>query len=113
NPIVDNTQDHPAPSPQSLRSSSENGIELAPGIRVGPDTLRTQFSRSGGPGGQNVNKLNTKAELWLPLEHLTDLPPRALTRLRAAAGRRITKAGELHLSSEAERTAEANRNAVM
>ena len=27
--------------------------------------LRMQFSRSGGPGGQNVNKVNSKAELWI------------------------------------------------
>ena len=53
------------------------GVELAPRVRVPASALRIQFSRSGGPGGQNVNKLNTKAELWIALH---DLSPRLTHR---------------------------------
>ena len=93
--------------------SAGGGVELAPAVRAPQSALRFQFARSGGPGGQNVNKLNTKAELWLALDAITGLSHRALARLRAMAGRRITAAGELHLVSETERGQEGNRAAVM
>jgi ribosome-associated protein len=92
-----------------------DGIELAPGVRVPESAMRFQFARSGGPGGQNVNKVNTKAEIWVPLEALSrgGMSGRAISRLRALAGRRLTEAGELHISSDTERTQPANRAAVM
>jgi ribosome-associated protein len=88
-------------------------IELAPGVSAPADAVRIQFSRSGGPGGQNVNKLNTKAELWVRLESLTGMSYGAVARLRHAAGRRVTTEGEIHLVSETERGQEGNRAAVM
>src|SRR4051812_16854980 len=65
--FVTHDTDHPG------ESSDGGGTELAPGVRVPAQALRFQFSRSSGPGGQNVNKLNTRAELWLPLASLTAL----------------------------------------
>ena len=88
-------------------------IELAPGVSAPDSAVRMQFARSGGPGGQNVNKLNTKAELWVRLDAITGLSPSAMTRLRHAAGRRVTAEGEIHIVSETERRQEANRAAVM
>ena len=88
------------------------GVELAPGVRVPESALRWQFARSSGPGGQNVNKVNSKAELWLPLDSLA-LSDRAMARLRALAGRRLTSGGEIHISADTERTQEANRAAVL
>ena len=89
------------------------GLELAPGVRAPASAVRFQYARSSGPGGQNVNKLNTKAELWVPLDAITGLSERAAARLRAAAGRRLTAAGEIHIASDSERTQEANREAVL
>jgi len=89
------------------------GVEVAPGVFAPGGTLRFQFARSGGPGGQNVNKLNTKAELWVKLDSLVGLRPSAIERLKRSAGRRFTAAGELHLVSESERRQEGNRAAVM
>ena len=90
-----------------------SGLELAPGVWAPESALRFQYARSGGPGGQNVNKLNTKAELWVPLAAITGLGHRALSRLRTLAGRRLTTAGEIHITAETERTQEGNRTAVL
>jgi hypothetical protein len=48
-------------------------MELGPGVRCGEGGLRLQYARGGGPGGQNVNKLNTKAELWVTISSLIGL----------------------------------------
>ena len=98
----------------STQTDAPDGrIRLAPGVRVPASALHFQFARSGGPGGQNVNKLNTKAELWIALSDLVDLSPIALDRLRKFAGRRITVNDELHISSESERTQERNREEAL
>ena len=102
----------PSPPPPGIPT---DGVELAPGVRVPESAMRFQFARSGGPGGQSVNKVNTKAELWVPVEALArgGMSARAIERLRKLAGRRLTDAGELHLSSDTERTQPANRAAVL
>jgi ribosome-associated protein len=90
-----------------------DAVEIVPGVRASESAIRFRYARSSGPGGQNVNKLNTKAELWVPLDALFGLTPRALERLRQMAGKRLTTAGEIHIASDTERTQEANRGAVM
>jgi ribosome-associated protein len=89
------------------------GTEVAPGVVAPPGAIRFQFARCGGPGGQNVNKLNTKAELWVAVDALIGLRPSAIHRLKHSAGRRLTAAGEIHLVSESERGQEGNRAQVM
>jgi ribosome-associated protein len=88
-------------------------IELAPGVFAPPDAVRLQFSRSGGPGGQNVNKLNTKAELWVTLDAIIGLQSDAHARLAKLAGNRLTAAGEIHFVAETSRRQEGNREAVL
>ena len=96
----------------SEQGNTSGGDEVAPGVVAPAGSLRLQFARSGGPGGQNVNKLNTKAELWVTVDALIGLRPGAVARLRDAAGRRLTAAGEIHLVSETERGQEGNRAEV-
>ena len=86
-----------------------DGIELAPGVRVPESAVRIAFARSGGPGGQNVNKVNSKAEVWVRLDAITGMHPEAVERLKALAGRRVTDAGELHVVAEASRSQHQNR----
>jgi ribosome-associated protein len=88
-------------------------LEVGPGISISSAAIRFQFARSGGPGGQNVNKLNTKAELWVRPEDLRGIHPEAVGRLRHLAGKRLTKDGEIHIVAETARTQEGNRSAVM
>lgn len=89
------------------------GLELAPGVRVPEGDVRFQFARSSGPGGQNVNKVNSKAEMWVSLAAIVGLSDAARQRLTKTAGRRLTSAGEIHLAADKERSQEANRAAVL
>lgn len=72
---------------------------------------RYQFSRSGGPGGQNVNTRSTKVTLILPVSDLPLEAPLMQLLLRRLAGR-ITADGELHIVSSEHRTQLANRRAA-
>lgn len=98
----------------SSKSKDGGGVEIAPGVVVSGDILRFSYSRSSGPGGQNVNKVNTKAELRVLMAELVEpggpLSQEAGRRLRKLAGRgRITKDGELILVCDEHRTQRRNR----
>ena len=90
-----------------------DGVELAPHVSAPASAIRWQYARSSGPGGQNVNKVNTKAEAWIPIGAIIGLTARATERLRAMAGKRLTILDELHVSSDSARTQEGNRAAVL
>ncbi len=78
-------------------------------MRVAASAVRVQFSRSSGPGGQNVNKVNSRCELWVRVEDITNLTDAAKTRLRAMAGSRLTNADEIHLDAHEKRSQEMNK----
>jgi ribosome-associated protein len=94
-------------------NAPSDSIQLAPRVYVSASAIRFQYARSSGPGGQNVNKVNTKTEIWVPLTAISGLTERAIERLRQMAGKRLTQSGELHIASDTHRTQEANRDAVM
>jgi ribosome-associated protein len=85
------------------------GLELAPGVRIDESRVRLQYARSSGPGGQNVNKVNTKTDLWIPIDALAGMSETAKSRLIRLAGHRLTQAGEIHIAADNHRTQEANR----
>jgi len=89
------------------------GIELAPNVWTDREQLRFGFSRSSGPGGQNVNKVNTKTELRVHVDQLHGLTDRARARLREQAKNRLTVDGDLLITADTERTQESNRRACM
>ena len=66
------------------------------------------FSRSGGPGGQNVNKVNTKVTLRLQVEKLDGLSETELERVKLVLANKITNEGEIVISSEEERSQRIN-----
>ncbi len=66
------------------------------------------FSRSGGPGGQNVNKVNTKVTVTLPLDE-SPLSDAELVRLRERLGPRINANDEILIQAQEERTQSRNR----
>ena len=90
-----------------------NSTEVAPGIFLPDAALSFSFSRSGGPGGQNVNKVNTRATLDVPVRALREaLPPDALRRLKKIASRYVTQEG-LQISAGDSRSQIANRRACL
>ncbi|MBU3672323.1 MAG: aminoacyl-tRNA hydrolase [Sinobacteraceae bacterium] len=83
-------------------------------IRVGslliPDSdLSVAFIKSGGPGGQNVNKVSSAVQLRFDLAGCALLDERVKARLRRLAGRRLTDEGAVLLIARGERSQEQNR----
>ena len=68
------------------------------------------FSRSGGPGGQNVNKVNTKVTLRLRLSGLAGLSETELERVKSLLANRISNDGEIVITSDEERSQRTNLN---
>lgn len=69
-------------------------------IRIPSSEFRFTFARSAGPGGQNVNKVNTKVTLHWPVESSPSLPEDVRERFRSKYSRRINKNGELVIYSQ-------------
>ncbi|MDH3814172.1 MAG: alternative ribosome rescue aminoacyl-tRNA hydrolase ArfB [Acidobacteriota bacterium] len=80
---------------------------------IDEDDLRFEFARSSGPGGQNVNKVETKVRLLFDIRDSRSLNPEQRSRIEERLSTRITKVGVLHVSSQRHRTREANRRATI
>ena len=84
-------------------------IHVSAEIRIPEAELTFTFVRSSGPGGQAVNKVNSKAQLrWNFLES-TSLPPAVRDRFLSGYGSRLTQAGDLLISSDRFRDRLQNR----
>ncbi|MFQ5669037.1 MAG: alternative ribosome rescue aminoacyl-tRNA hydrolase ArfB [Acidobacteriota bacterium] len=70
------------------------------GLGIPLRELRFQFARSAGAGGQNVNKVNTKAILRWRIMASPSLPDAVRRRFLSRYHRRVTRSGELVLSSQ-------------
>jgi ribosome-associated protein len=84
-------------------------VPLGHGFVIRAEELRFTVSRSSGPGGQNVNKVNTRARLWFDLAGSPSLGEAARTRIALALGRRVGRDGGVAVSSGRFRSLEANR----
>jgi ribosome-associated protein len=84
-------------------------MEISDAILVPDDELDFTFARSGGPGGQNVNKVASKAILRWDLAANSTLPADVKERLRGQQRRRLTAGGELVIHGQRFRDQERNK----
>jgi ribosome-associated protein len=75
--------------------------------------LHFQFVRASGPGGQNVNKVATAAQLRFDLAGTVALTGAVKARLRALAGHRLTADGAVLIVARNHRTQEGNRREAL
>jgi ribosome-associated protein len=83
-------------------------ISIPPNIAIPPDELEITYARSGGPGGQNVNKVNSKAVLRWSVINSPSLPEDVRARFIEKFQSRLTTDGELILTSQKHRDQASN-----
>jgi ribosome-associated protein len=101
----------PQPKPAGLEQ--ELMIEITDDIFIREDELTFKASRSSGPGGQNVNKVNTRITLFFDLadcESFSDVQKR---RILTRCGTRANKNGVIRVVSQKFRTQKANRRVAL
>lgn len=79
-------------------------------IQIPKEKIQLNFSRSSGPGGQNVNKVNTKVELRFNVDTADWLAAEVKKKLREIHKNSINQEGELIVTSQIGRTQERNRD---
>lgn len=84
-------------------------IEITPSLSIDESEIQLDFIRSSGPGGQNVNKVATAAQLRFDVSHSPSLPEDVRARLLQIAGSRVTTEGILIIEAHQYRTQEQNR----
>jgi len=88
-------------------------IEIGEGLEIPEAELSFATGPSSGPGGQNVNKVETKVTLAFDLAASPSLSDQQRQRIADRLGSRLTKAGVLRVTSQRHRTQAANRKAAV
>jgi len=84
-------------------------LEITPGLVIPADELKYRFSRSGGPGGQHVNKLETRVEIVFNVPDSHALDEKQKTLLNERLRSRLDASGSLRVVSQKHRSQRANK----
>lgn len=88
----------------------DSQINITEKLSIPLNDLRFTFSRSGGPGGQNVNKVNSRVTLWFDVANSPSLLDHQKELIRDRLPTRINKEGVLRVVSQKYRTQASNRD---
>lgn len=88
-----------------------DAIAVSDSCWIPRSAVQWTFSRSGGPGGQSVNKTSSRAQLRVAIGDIVGLSDRAARRLRQIAGQRRTADDELIITADTHRSQLDNRRA--
>jgi len=90
-----------------------NGIPIGHHAVIAEDELTFEFTRSSGPGGQNVNKVSTRVTLRFDVQASPTLNPAQKVRIRKRLATRISRQGVLRVVVSKHRAQSANRRAAV
>lgn len=86
-----------------MSADTQQDLVVTPRITIASSELVWNFVRGSGPGGQNVNKVNSKAQLRWNLAASTSLPPDVKQRFTLTYPSKLTTAGEVIIESDESR----------
>jgi len=87
----------------------ESHIRISPSWKIPIAELQFKTSRSGGPGGQNVNKLETRVEVLFDIEHSPGIPDILRNRLLNNLSSQLDSSGTLHVTVQETRSQWQNK----
>lgn len=88
--------------------AAQHGVEVAPGVRVAESALEFSYSSASGPGGQNVNKRATRAQLRVRIVEIP-ISLRARERLATLGSHWVVDGDTLLIASDEHRSQSQNR----
>ena len=78
-------------------------VTVTDSVSLPESAVETRFVRASGPGGQHVNKVSSKVQMWIALDRLIGVTPEDLARIRERLASRLDAEGRLLISSQATR----------
>src|SRR5438445_2622835 len=100
-------------APGSYGGLIMEGLRVSRTVVIPLGELEMRFSRSGGPGGQNVNTRSTRVEVVFDVAASPSLGPRQRARLLEKLGGRLDASGRLRVVAADERSQAQNRELAL